>query len=97
MFVKEKSSRNVFSQYLRRYGAETMTLIEKSAQKLRVAQRPMEKAMLSISLYDPKRNTWISSNIKLRDVVEMSAEREWRWAGRIARMGSERWTRRLLK
>lgn len=34
---------------------------------------------------------------KVTDVVEVIAEREWRWAGHIARMSSEKWARWLLE
>lgn len=55
-------------------------LTGKSAQKLLVAQRAKERAMLSISLDEWKRNPWIRFTTKVRDVVEAIAKRNWRWA-----------------
>lgn len=52
-------------------------LTGKSAQKLLVAQRAMERAMLSISLDEWKRNPWIRFTTKVRDVVEAIAKRNW--------------------
>lgn len=78
------------------YGAETMTLTERSAEKLRVAQRAMERAMLGITLRDRRRNEWIRRKTGLKDVVEVITGRKWRWAGHIARMDCHRWTRRLV-
>lgn len=77
-----------------RYGT---TLTEKSAEKLQVAQRAMERAMLGITLLDRKRNEWIRRNTKVVDVVATIDHRKWRWAGHVAHMDTERWTRRTLE
>lgn len=55
------------------YGAETMTLTEKSIQKVRVAQRATERAMLSIGFRDWKINTWIRLKTQVIAVVEVIA------------------------
>lgn len=39
------------------YGIETMTLVQKNAEKLRTTQRVMERTMQGINLRD-RRNTW---------------------------------------
>ncbi|XP_073960723.1 uncharacterized protein [Choristoneura fumiferana] len=79
------------------YGMETTTLTEKSAEKLRVAQRAMERSMLGITVMHRKRNEWIRRVTKVRDVVEEIERNKWRWAGHIARMNHDRWARRTLE
>lgn len=79
------------------YGMETATLTVKSSNKLRVAQRAMERAMLNISLRDKIRNKEIRERTKVRDVMEEIAVKKWRWAGHIARQDSSRWTLRTLQ
>jgi hypothetical protein len=78
------------------YGSETLTLTKASANKLRVAQRAMERAMLGISLRDRKRNEWIRRKTGVTDVIRKIKSLKWEWAGHIARMEDERWTKRVL-
>ena len=79
------------------YGAETISLTQQSAEKFRVAQRAMERAMLGISLRDRKCNEWIRSKTGVTDVIATIARRKWKWAGHIARLEKSRWTRRVLE
>ena len=74
------------------YGAETLTLTKASENKLRVAQRAMERSMLGISLRDKMTNEWIRQQTRVVDVMERIATLKWNWAGHIARMTDERWT-----
>lgn len=46
------------------YGAEALTLTKASENKLRVAQRAMERSMLGISLRDKMTNQWIRQQTK---------------------------------
>ena len=78
------------------YGAETLTITQASAQRLRVAQRAMERAMLGVSLRDKKTNEWIRQQTKVQDVMERIASLKWNWAGHIARMTDDRWTKWIL-
>ena len=78
------------------YGAETLTITQASANRLRVAQRAMERVMLGISLRDRKTNEWIRRQTKVRDVMERIASLKWNWAGHIARMTDDRWTQWIL-
>ena len=52
------------------YGAETLTLTKASVNKLRVAQRAMERSMLGISLRDKKTNEWIRQQTRVVDVMK---------------------------
>jgi hypothetical protein len=78
------------------YGAETLTLTKASENKLRVAQRAMERSMLGITLRDKMTNQWIRQQTKVVDVMERIASLKWNWAGHIARMTDERWTKTIM-
>lgn len=79
------------------YGAETLTLTKKSAIKLKVAQRAMERAMLGITKKDRIPNTIIRQRTKVIDIIQLITQAKWRWAGHIARMTDNRWTKRLIE
>ena len=78
------------------YGSETLTLTKASSNKLRVAQRAMERAMLGISLRDKKRNEWIRKKTGMTDVIHRIRSLKWQWAGHITRMEDERWKKHVL-
>src|ERR1700744_6356930 len=79
------------------YGAETLTLTKASSNKLRVAQRAMERSMLGITLRDKKTNEWIRQQKKVVDVMTRISSLKWNWAGHIARMTDDRWTKAILQ
>src|ERR1700761_9124096 len=79
------------------YGAETLTLTKASSSKLRVAQRAMEHSMLGITLRDKKSNEWIRQQTRVVDVMTRIASLKWNWAGHIARMTDDRWTKAILQ
>ena len=79
------------------YGAETLTLTRETANKLRVAEIEMERAILSITLRDRIPNDEIRRRTRVTDVVERVAHLKWSWAGHIARMSGERWTKRIIE
>lgn len=79
------------------YGAETLTLTKASETKLRVAQRAMERIMLGVRLRDKNTNEWIRSQTRVVDVMERIASLKWNWAGHIARMTDNRWTKNILQ
>src|SRR5215469_3771925 len=74
------------------YGAETWALTEILEEKLRVAQRRMERAMLGITIKDRRRNEWIRSQTKVKDVVQYIKCSKWQWAGHIARDAALKWS-----
>jgi endonuclease/exonuclease/phosphatase family metal-dependent hydrolase len=79
------------------YGAETLTLTRASSNKLRVAQRAMERCMLGITLRDKKSNEWIRQQTKVVDVMQRIASLKWNWAGHIARTTDDRWTKQIIQ
>ena len=66
-----------------------------TTQRLRTAQRAMERKMLKAKLKDkiPCREIRAKTNIK--DVVKFAAKQKWKWAGHVARLNDNRWTKRI--
>jgi hypothetical protein len=77
------------------YGAETWSTTKEMEQKLITTQRAMERKMLNLSLRDRVRHTHIRKRTKVKDVMQKIKELKWRWAGHIARMDDNRWTKRM--
>ena len=53
--------------------------------KLRSAQRGIERSMLGISLRAKKRASCIRENTRVKDILVAIKEQKWRWAGHVAR------------
>ncbi len=51
------------------YGSKTWHLTKEQEQKLRSAQRGMERKMLGITWRDRKRATWIREQTKVEDIL----------------------------
>lgn len=79
------------------YGAETLTLTRKTIHKIRVAQRAMERVMLGISIRDRVPNREIRQTTKVADAIERITTLKWNWAGHVARLTDNRWTKRILE
>ena len=77
------------------YGAGTWSTTKELEQKLVTTQRAMERQMLHISLRDKIRNIEIRSKTKVKDILEKIKEAKWRWAGHVARMQDNKWTKRV--
>lgn len=78
------------------YGLETMAITKKTAERLRVTQRSMERIMLSVSIRDKIRNSIIRDKTKLIDVIETITPLKWQWIGHVVRQDTERWTHRIM-
>jgi hypothetical protein len=79
------------------YASETWSLTRRLENKLTVAQRKWERAMLSISLLDQRSSDWIRDRTGLVDVVRFCRKRKWLWAGRLASLDHRRWSRAVLE
>ena len=55
----------------------------------------MERAMLGITLRDRKRSTWIREKTKVKDIIQVVKQQKWRWAGHIATINDNWWTKKL--
>ncbi|NNK28772.1 MAG: reverse transcriptase family protein, partial [Flavobacteriaceae bacterium] len=76
------------------YASETWTLTKKMIGRLRTSQRAMERIMLNITRKDRWRNTVIRNKTKVLDIIQVAKINKWRWAGHVARMQDNRWTRK---
>ena len=75
------------------YGSETWSVTKRLEQKLRTAQRGMERIMLGITWKDKKRASWIRQQTKVEDILCAIKKRKWTWAGHIYRRTDNRWTK----
>ena len=92
--------RRVFNQCVlptMTYGAETWSTTKEIEQKLIVTQRAMERKMLNISLRDRCKNSDIRNKTQVKDILTKINEMKWRWAGHIARINDNRWTKRVTE
>ena len=62
------------------YGSETWSLTGRQAQKLRAAQRAVERAMLGMSRVGKWRNERIRAETGVEDVVRKAKFFKWKWA-----------------
>ena len=79
------------------YGAETWSTTKELEQKLQVAQRAMERKMLNISIRDRISCKEIRKRTGVKDVIVKIRKMKWKWAGHIARLNDNRWTKRLTE
>ena len=79
------------------YGAETWSLTKRQKEKLAVAQRSMERAMLGVTRRDKIRNQEIRKRTRVEDIIEKVEKSKGQWAGHIARMNTRKWARKLTE
>lgn len=72
------------------YRAETLTLRKKSINRLRRAQRSMERSMMGVFLRDKISNEEIRRRTRVINVVQKIASLKWNLTGHIARMSDGR-------
>ena len=75
------------------YGCQTWSLNKQLTNKLRTAQRAMERKMLDLKLQDKVQCSEIRRRTKITDIIENTLKQKGRWAGHIARMKDNRWTK----
>ena len=79
------------------YGCQTWSLNKQMTNKLRTAQRAMERKMLDLKLKDKIPCAEIRKRTKIIDIIEYTLKQKWKWAGHIARLKDNRWTRRCTE
>ncbi|MFH4982022.1 hypothetical protein AB6A40_008731 [Gnathostoma spinigerum] len=77
------------------YGSETWSLTKSEEHQLAVTERAMERRMLKITKLDHVRNEDIRQRTRVVDVVLESIKSKLRWAGHVARMKDDRWTKKV--
>ena len=75
------------------YGAETCVLTKHQKKKLAVAQRSMERLLLSIEKRDKIRNEIIRFKTGVNVVIESVRCMRRQWAGHVARVSNTRWAK----
>lgn len=79
------------------YGAQTWIFLKKTIHKIRTCQRAMERSILGIKLKDKCKSEDIRKKTQLIDAAQHAQKLKWRWAGHVARMTDERWTKRVTE
>ena len=79
------------------YGCQTCSLNKHMTNKLRTAQRAMERKMLDLKLKDKIPCSEIRKRTKVIDIIEYTLKQKWKWAGHIARLKDNRWTKRCTE
>ena len=67
------------------YGCQTWSLNKQLTNKLRTAQRAMERKRLGLKLQDKISRSEIRKRTKIIDMVQYTLKQKWRWAGHKAR------------
>ena len=68
------------------YDCQTWSLNKQLTNKLRAAQRAMERKMLDLKLKDKIPCSEIRKRTKIIDIIEYTLKQKWKWAGHIARL-----------
>ncbi len=79
------------------YASETWATTKREEQQLVTAQRAMERCMLHISLREHIRCEEIRRRSGFRDVITEYKKQKLRWAGHVARIDDNRWTRAVAE
>ena len=46
-----------------------------------------------MTLRDRRRPTWIREKTRVKDIIQVIKQQKWRWAGHVASMNDNRWTK----
>ena len=87
--ITQKKKKKVMDQCVlstMAYGCRTWSLNKQLANKLRTAQRAMERNMLNLKLQGKIPCAEIRKRTKIIGIIEYTLKQKWRWAGHIARM-----------
>ena len=74
-----------------------LSLSKAMGQKLRTAQRAMERKMLNLKIKDKIPYTEIRKRTRVQDIVHFVLKQKWKWAGHVARLDDNRWTQRVTE
>ena len=79
------------------YGSQTWALNKRMQGKMQTTQRAMERAMIGITRRDRKANEWVREQTGLQDIMTVTRKLKWQWAGHIARLTDNRWTKTITE
>src|SRR5271156_2935417 len=66
-------------------------------KRLRTTQRRMERTMIGITRRDHRTNVWVRQQTGARDIIVRIKQLKWQWAGHVARINDNRWTRTVTE
>lgn len=79
------------------YACQTWKFTRKVKNKITSCQRSMERSILKIKKIQKIRHTDIRQKTKAIDALSHSQKLKWRWAGHVARLSDNRWTRKTTQ
>ena len=74
------------------FGCQTWSPNKQLTQNLRTAQTAAQRKMLNV-----KQLRTILRDQRKTDIVEYILKQKWKWAGHVARMKDNRWTKRFTE
>lgn len=77
------------------YACQTWKYTNKIKNKIVTCQRGLERSMLNIRRRQKVRHTKIKNILKSTDALIHARTLKWRWAGHVARIQDDRWTKRI--
>ncbi|CAH2101778.1 unnamed protein product [Euphydryas editha] len=75
------------------YACQTWKFTSKLKNKIITSQRSMERSILKIKKIQKIRHTAIRQKTNVIDALNYSQKLKWRWAGHVARLNDNRWTK----
>lgn len=79
------------------YGCQAWTVTKKQQDKLSICQRKIERSMLGTKRLDKISNKAIRDKTKITDALIHSKLQKWKWAGHLARLPNDRWTKLITE
>lgn len=79
------------------YGAETLSLTKQTANKIRVAQRSMQRIILNLSLRNKIPNVEVRRRSGVADAISKISSIKWNWAGHLTRTNDGRWVKKITE
>ena len=92
--------RKVYNQCIQAamtYGCQTWAVTKRMQDRLKTTQRSMERAMLGITRRDHRTNEWVRQQTGVQDIIVRIKQLKWQWAGHVARLNDDRWTRTVTE
>jgi hypothetical protein len=79
------------------YGCQTWAVTKRMQDRLKTTQRSMERAMIGVTKRDHRTNEWVRQQTGVQDIIVRIKQLKWQWAGHVARITDNRWTRAVTE
>ena len=79
------------------YGCQTWVVTKRMQDRLKTTQRSMERAMIGVTKRDHRTNEWVRQQTGVQDIIVRIKQLKWQWAGHVARITDNRWTRAVTE